>query len=46
MNAVADIYLPFAFVGVAAAFMALGVRVLKNAFAQPFHLKEEREYTN
>lgn len=39
------IYLPFAFLGVAAAFMALIVRVLKNAFAQAVHMKDELDYT-
>ena len=38
-------YLPFAFLGVAAAFMALIVRVLKNAFAQAVHMKDELDYT-
>ena len=41
----AYIYLPFAFLGVAAAFMALIVRVLKNAFAQAVHMKDELDYT-
>ena len=39
------IYLPFAFLGVAAAFMALIVRVLKNAFAQAVRMKDELDYT-
>ena len=43
--AAAYIYLPFAFLGVAAAFMALIVRVLKNAFAQAVHMKDELDYT-
>ena len=42
--AAAYIYLPFAFLGVAAAFMALIVRVLKNAFAQAVHMKDELDY--
>ena len=41
----AYIYLPFAFLGVAAAFMALIVRVLKNAFAQAVRMKDELDYT-
>ena len=44
--AAAYIYLPFAFLGVAAAFMALIVRVLKNAFAQAVHMKDELDYTS
>ena len=43
--AAAYIYLPFAFLGVAAAFMALIVRVLKNAFAQAVRMKNELDYT-
>ena len=43
--AAAYIYLPFAFLGVAAAFMALIVRVLKNAFAQAVHMKDELDCT-
>ena len=43
--AAAYIYLPFAFLGVAAAFMALIVRVLKNAFTQAVHMKDELDYT-
>lgn len=39
------IYLPFAFLGVAAAFMALIVRVLKNAFEQAVRMKDELDYT-
>lgn len=38
-------YLPFFFIGVAAAFMALLVRVLKNAFAQAVRMKDELDYT-
>lgn len=40
-----DIYLPFAFLGVAAAFMALIVRVLKNAFEQAVRMKDELDLT-
>lgn len=39
------IYLPFAFLGVAAAFMALILRVLKNAFEQAVRMKDELDYT-
>ena len=39
------IYLPFAFLAVAAAFMALIVRVLKNAFEQAVRMKDELDYT-
>ena len=39
------IYLPFAFSGVAAAFMALIVRVLKNAFEQAVRMKDELDLT-
>lgn len=39
------IYLPFLFLGVAAGFMALIVRVLKNAFAQAVRMKDELDYT-
>lgn len=39
------IYLPFAFLAVAAGFMALLVRVLKNAFAQAVQMKDELDYT-
>ena len=39
------IYLPFAFFGVAAAFMALIVRVLKNAFEQAVRMKDELDLT-
>ena len=40
-----SIYLPFAFLGVAAAFMALIVRVLKNAFEQAVRMKDELDLT-
>ena len=39
------IYLPFAFLAVAAGFMALLVRVLQNAFAQAVRMKDELDYT-
>ena len=39
------IYLPFAFLAVAAGFMALIVRVLKNAFEQAVHMKDELDFT-
>lgn len=39
------LYLPFAFLGIAAGFMALLVRVLKNAFAQAVRMKDELDYT-
>ena len=39
------IYLPVAFLGVAAAFMALIVRVLKNAFEQAVRMKDELDLT-
>lgn len=39
------IYLPFAFLAVAAGFMALLVRALKNAFAQAVRMKDELDYT-
>ena len=39
------IYLPCAFLGVAAAFMALIVRVLKNAFEQAVRMKDELDLT-
>ena len=39
------ISLPFAFLGVAAAFMALIVRVLKNAFEQAVRMKDELDLT-
>ena len=38
--------LPFIFaVGLAAGFMALIVRVVKNAFAQAVRMKDELDYT-
>jgi len=39
------IYLPFFFLGAAAGFMALIVRVLKNAFEQAVRMKTELDYT-
>lgn len=39
------IYLPFVFLAVAAGFMALLVRVLKNAFEQAVRMKDELDYT-
>lgn len=39
------IYLPFAFLAVAAGFMALIVRVVKNAFEQAVRMKDELDYT-
>ena len=39
------IYLPFVFLAVAAGFMALIVRVLKNAFEQAVRMKDELDYT-
>lgn len=39
------IYLPFAFLGCAAGFMALIVRVVKNAFRQAVRMKQELDYT-
>lgn len=39
------IYLPYAFIGVAAGLMALIVRVIKNAFAQAVRMKNELDYT-
>ena len=39
------LYLPFAFLGIAAGFMALLVRVLKNAFEQAVRMKDELDYT-
>ena len=39
------LYLPFAFLGIAAGFMALLVRVLKNAFDQAVRMKDELDYT-
>lgn len=41
----AALYLPFVFLAVAAGFMALIVRVLKNAFAQAVRMKNELDYT-
>ncbi len=38
-------YLPFAFVAVAAGFMALIVRIVKNAFAQALAMKDELDLT-
>ena len=38
-------YRPFAVLAAAAGFMALLVRVLKNAFAQAVHMKDELDYT-
>ena len=38
-------YRPFAVLAVAAGFMALLVRVLKNAFAQAVRMKNELDYT-
>ena len=38
-------YLPFFFVAVAAAFMGLILRVIKNVFEQALILKEENDYT-
>jgi len=38
-------YLPFAFVAVAAGFMALIVRIVKNAFQQAIAMKDELELT-
>ena len=45
VGAAVGIYLPFAFLGVAAAFMALIVRVLKNAFEQAVRMKDELDLT-
>lgn len=39
------IYLPYAFLGVAAGFMALIVRVVKNAFEQAIRMKAELDLT-
>ncbi len=39
------VYLPYAFIGVAAGFMALIVRAIKNAFAQAVRMKNELDYT-
>ena len=38
-------YLPFAFVAVAAGFMALIVRIVKNAFQQAIAMKDELDLT-
>ena len=38
-------YLPFAFVAVAAGFMALIVRIVKNAFEQAIAMKDELDLT-
>jgi hypothetical protein len=38
-------YLPFAFVAVAAGFMALIVRIVKNAFQQAITMKDELDLT-
>ena len=38
-------YWPFAVLAAAAGFMALLVRVLKNAFAQAVRMKNELDYT-
>ncbi|MBQ9685124.1 MAG: DUF2975 domain-containing protein [Oscillospiraceae bacterium] len=38
-------YLPFGFVAIAAGFMALIVRIVKNAFQQAIDMKEELDYT-
>ena len=43
--AVVICYRPFAVLAVAAGFMALLVRVLKNAFAQAVRMKNELDYT-
>ncbi len=39
------IYLPFFFVAVAASFMGLILRVVKNVFMQAMELKQENDYT-
>lgn len=39
------VYLPFAFVGAAAGFMALIVRIIQNAFAQAVRMKHELDLT-
>lgn len=41
----AIVYLPFLFLGVAAGFMALLVRVIKNVFEQALKMKHELDYT-
>ncbi|HIV86976.1 MAG TPA: DUF2975 domain-containing protein [Candidatus Pygmaiobacter gallistercoris] len=38
-------YLPFLFVAIAAGFMALIVRVIKNVFAEAIALKDENDFT-
>ena len=38
-------YLPFAFIAVAAGFMALVVRIVKNAFQQAIAMKDELDLT-
>ena len=38
-------YLPFAFIAVAAGFMALIVRIVKNAFQQAIAMKDELDFT-
>ena len=38
-------YLPFAFIAVAAGFMALIVRIVKNAFQQAIEMKDELDLT-
>ena len=45
LAAVVICYRPFAVLAAAAGFMALLVRVLKNAFAQAVHMKDELDYT-
>lgn len=39
------LYLPFLFIAAAAGFMALIVRVIKNAFGQAVHMKNELDFT-
>ena len=41
----AALYFPFACMGIAAGFMALIVHVLKNAFAQAVHMRDELDLT-
>ena len=38
-------YLPFAAVAIAAGFMALIVRIVKNVFEQAIRMKDELDYT-
>lgn len=38
-------YIPFIFVAIAAAFMALIIRVIKNVFSRAIALQEEADYT-